>query len=64
MSRIDLQRWSHEFVNLIRTIYVYLGFGIEVWLIPFGINKFPVHIFKFNSFVETFTTYHKILLFE
>jgi hypothetical protein len=47
-------------------------FGIEVWLIPFGIIKSKSQIFsiyfpnfeKFVIFVEKFTPYYQTLIFK
>ncbi len=55
---------------------MYLGFGSELWLIPFVImwskSRLDIWMFviyfpnyeKLKSFVETFTLYNQLLIFE
>ncbi len=37
ISGLKLQRWPREFVISFSKVHIYLEFGIEVWLVPFGI---------------------------
>ncbi len=74
ISRLELQRWSLKFViSFSKVLYI---FGIWDWLMPFEVmwSKSRLHRWffslcfpnyeKLKCFVETFTSYNQILIFE
>jgi hypothetical protein len=55
ISRLELQRWSLEFV-ISFSKSIYLGFGIDVWLISFEIIQISIKQMNFHFSVYIFQT--------